>query len=68
MKRQIDPDDARVLRISIRPDGRRCAMRLIKCFDTLEAKIEGEVGTSQVRAAIAVMSRVEELSEAVSPL
>ena len=37
-------------------------------FNTLEAKIEGEVGASQVRAAIAVMSRVQELSEAVSPL
>ena len=68
VKRQIDPDDARVLRISLRPDGRRCAMRLIKCFNTLEAKIEGELGASQVRAAIALMSRVEEFSEAVTPL
>lgn len=68
VKRQIDAEDARVLRISIRPDGRRCAMRLIKCFNTLEAKIEGALGASQVRAAITVMSRVEELSEAVTAL
>lgn len=68
VKRQIDSDDARVLRISIRPDGRRCAMRLIKCFNTLEAKIESELGAGQVRAAIAAILRVEALSEAVMPL
>ncbi len=63
VKRQIDVDDARVLRISIRPDGRRAAMRLMKCFNALEAKIEGDVGGDRVRAAIAVMARVELLSD-----
>ena len=62
VKRQIDADDARVLRITIRPEGRRCAMRLMKCFNALEAKIEDELGASSVRAAIEVMAKVERWS------
>jgi DNA-binding MarR family transcriptional regulator len=68
VKRQIDADDARVLRITMRPEGRRCAMRLMKCFNALESRIETEVGAGNVRAAIAVMAQVEELSGEVCPV
>ncbi len=63
VKRQIDPEDARVLRITIRPEGRRCAMRLMKCFNALETKIESQLGVARVRAAIEAMRAVEALSE-----
>lgn len=63
VKRQIDPEDARVLRITIRPEGRRCAMRLMKCFNALETKIESQLGVTRVRAAIEAMRAVEALSE-----
>lgn len=62
VKRQIDAEDARVLRITIRPEGRRCAMRVMKCFNALEAKIEAEAGSAKVEAAIEVMALVEQIS------
>lgn len=65
VKRQIDADDARVLRITIRPDGRRVAMRLMKCFNSLEATIEADQGVARVKAAIALITRVEALSDGV---
>lgn len=62
VKRQLDADDARVLRISIRPEGRRCAMRLMKCFNTLEDTIEQDLGKARVRATIDAIARVEQIS------
>jgi DNA-binding MarR family transcriptional regulator len=62
VKRQIDVDDARVLRITIRPEGRRCAMRVMKCFNAVEARIEDELGVAKVGTAIEVMARVEQIS------
>ncbi len=62
VKRQVDAEDARVLRILIRPEGRRVAMRLIKHFNALETKVESEIGAREVRQAMTVVRRLEALS------
>jgi DNA-binding MarR family transcriptional regulator len=61
VKRQIDRDDARVFRISIRPDGKKRAMRLIRTFDGLQNLLEHEVGARNVRQTLANIGRIETL-------
>lgn len=61
VKRQIDPEDARVFRISIRPDGRKRAMRLIRTFDGIQNRLEQEFGAKNVRQTLVNIGRIEML-------
>jgi DNA-binding MarR family transcriptional regulator len=67
VKRQIDREDARVFRISIRPDGKKRAMRLIRTFDGLQNRLEREIGARNVRQTLANIRRIEALCMAVQP-
>jgi DNA-binding MarR family transcriptional regulator len=62
VKRQVDLEDARVLRISIRPDGKRRALRLIRAFDALQNRLEQEIGTSQLQRTLSDIAHIEQLS------
>lgn len=61
VKRQIDADDARAFRISIRPEGKRRAMRLIRTFNGLQNRMEREFGKRSVRQTLASIARIETL-------
>ena len=61
VKRQIDREDARVFRISIRPDGKKRAMRLIRTFDGLQNRLERDMGARNVRQTLANIGRIETL-------
>jgi DNA-binding MarR family transcriptional regulator len=61
LKRQIDPGDARVFRIAIRPDGKKRAMRLIRTFDGIQNRMEREFGAKDVRQTLANIVRIEAL-------
>jgi len=61
VRRQVDREDARVFRISIRPEGKQRAMRLIRTFDGLQKRLEREVGARNVRQTLAHVARVEAL-------
>jgi DNA-binding MarR family transcriptional regulator len=67
VKRQIDPDDARVFRISIRPDGKKCAMRLIRTFDGIQNRMEQEFGAKNLRQTLASIARIETLCGELAP-
>jgi DNA-binding MarR family transcriptional regulator len=62
VKRQIDPDDARVMRIAIRPEGKKRAMRLIRVFDGIQNRLEREFGAKGVSQTLANIARIETLS------
>src|ERR1700742_4048212 len=46
LQRKIDPDDARAYLLMLRPQGKKCAMRVIGAFDKLQRTFEQELGKS----------------------
>ena len=62
VKRQIDPGDARILRISIRQEGRKRAMRLVRTFDRIQHLMERELGAKNISQTLASIARIEALS------
>lgn len=60
LQRKIDPEDARAYQISLKPQGKRCALRVIAAFDKLQKEFEGEIG----KAALGEMLRALRTLEA----
>jgi len=44
--RKIDPEDARAYLLTLKPQGKRCALRVIAALDRLQKDFEGEIGKS----------------------
>src|SRR5580658_6405801 len=44
LQRKIDPRDARAFQITLKPQGKKCAMRVIGAFDKLQKDFEDEIG------------------------
>ncbi len=44
LQRRIDADDARAYLLTLKPQGRRCALRAIRAFDRLQKEFETEIG------------------------
>jgi DNA-binding MarR family transcriptional regulator len=63
VKRRIDPEDARGFHVTLRPQGKALAMRLIRTFDQLQKEFERDIGTSDLQAALAVIRKVERVCE-----
>lgn len=61
VQRKIDPEDARAFRLGLKPQGRRCALRVIGAFDRLQRRYEEEIGKSKLSEALAVLRRLEGL-------
>ena len=53
LQRKIDPEDARAYLLTLKPQGTRCALRVIAALDRLQKEFEGEIG----RPALADMLR-----------
>ena len=61
LQRTIDPADARSYLLALKPQGKRCALRVIRAFDKLQAEFEKEVGKTALREALAVIRKLEAL-------
>jgi len=59
LQRRIDPDDARAYQLSLKPQGRRCAVRVIAAFDRLQKEIEGEVGKAAMGEMLRAIRKLE---------
>lgn len=44
LQRKIDPQDARVFLLAMKPQGKRAAVRVIGAFDRLQKELESEIG------------------------
>src|ERR1035441_6767724 len=44
LQRKIDPGDARAYQLTLKPHGKKCALRVISAFDRLQREFEDEVG------------------------
>jgi DNA-binding MarR family transcriptional regulator len=61
LQRVIDPADARSYLLALKPPGKKCALRVIRAFDKLQAQFETEVGKGALRDTLTIIRRLEAL-------
>ena len=66
VQRKIDPEDARAVRLVLRPQGKRQAARIVGILDKLQRRLEEGIGTAKLDGMIRQMSEVEELCSRVT--
>jgi len=59
LQRRIDPEDARAYHLSLKPAGKRCAVRVIAAFDKLQKEFEGEIGKKALGEMLGSIRRLE---------
>jgi len=63
--REIDASDARAYLLALKPSGRRCALRVIQIFDSLQDAFEKEAGKRALGEAIRLVKSLEQLSDSL---
>jgi DNA-binding MarR family transcriptional regulator len=61
LQRKIDPGDARAYHLSLKPQGKKCALRVISAFDRLQKEFEDEVGKTVLRDMLTAIRKLEGL-------
>jgi DNA-binding MarR family transcriptional regulator len=61
LQRKIDPEDARAYQLTLKPQGKRCAMRVIGAFDKLQKEFEREIGKTALGAMLKALRNLEAL-------
>jgi len=59
VQRRIDPSDARGYLLTLKPPGKRCALRVIAAFDRMQRGFEHKVGGTALRNALEVIRTLE---------
>lgn len=59
VQRKIDPEDARAYQLALKPQGKRCALRVIAVFDRLQKGFEAEVGKAALAEMLRTLRRLE---------
>lgn len=59
LQRKIDPEDARVFLLALKPQGKRAALRVIAAFDKLQKEFEGEIGKTALGEMLRTLKRLE---------
>ena len=61
LQRRIDPDDARAYQLTLKPPGRRTALRVIGAFDALQSGFEEQVGKPALRTMLTTLARLRDM-------
>jgi DNA-binding MarR family transcriptional regulator len=61
LQRKIDPEDARAYQLTLKPMGKKCAVRVIGIFDALQRKFEREVGKTALGEMLKSLRKLEAL-------
>jgi DNA-binding MarR family transcriptional regulator len=61
LQRRIDPADARAYLLTLKPQGKRCALRVIAAFDKLQKEFEREVGKIALSEMLKSIRKLEAL-------
>jgi|HubBroStandDraft_1064217.scaffolds.fasta_scaffold388131_1 DNA-binding MarR family transcriptional regulator len=61
LQRKIDPRDARAYQLTLKPQGRKCALRVIGAFDKLQKEFEDEVGKAALSEMLKSIRKLEAL-------
>lgn len=59
LQRRIDPEDARAYQLSLKPQGKRCALRVIAVFDRLQKEFESEIGKAALGEMLKAIRKLE---------
>ena len=59
LQRRIDPEDARAYLLTLKPQGRRCALRVIAAFDRLQKGFEMEAGKTALGDMLKTLRKLE---------
>jgi DNA-binding MarR family transcriptional regulator len=59
--RKIDPEDARAYLLTLKPQGKRCAVRVIGAFDKLQNEFEQEIGKGALAEMLRSLRKLESL-------
>jgi DNA-binding MarR family transcriptional regulator len=61
LQRKIDPGDARAYQLTLKPQGKKCALRVIGAFDKLQKEFEQEVGKTALNEMLKAIRKLEAL-------
>ncbi|MGO9776050.1 MAG: MarR family winged helix-turn-helix transcriptional regulator [Terracidiphilus sp.] len=61
LQRKIDPEDARAYQLTLKPLGKKCAVRVIGAFDKLQKEFEQEIGKTPLGEMLKVLRKLEAL-------
>jgi DNA-binding MarR family transcriptional regulator len=59
LQRNIDPEDARAYLLTLKPQGKRCALRVIAALDRLQKEFEGEIGKTALAEMLRSIRKLE---------
>ncbi len=59
LQRKIDPADARAYLLTLKPQGRRCALRVIAALDRLQREFEDEIGKASLAEMLKSIRKLE---------
>jgi DNA-binding MarR family transcriptional regulator len=59
LQRKIDPGDARAYLLTLKPQGKRCALRVISAFDQLQTGFENEIGKTALAEMLKSIRKLE---------
>jgi len=62
LQRRIDPEDARAYLLTLKPAGKKCAMRVIRTYDRMQQMFEREIGKAALAEALRVVRALESLT------
>ncbi len=61
LQRKIDPEDARAYLLNLKPQGKKCALRVIGAFDKLQREFEKEIGKTALGETLKSLRSLEAL-------
>jgi DNA-binding MarR family transcriptional regulator len=61
LQRKIDPEDARAYQLTLKPQGKKCAVRVIGVFDKLQKEFEREIGKTDLSEMLKSLRKLEAL-------
>ncbi len=59
LQRKIDPQDARAYLLTLKPQGKRCALQVIAALDRLQSEFEREIGKSNLAEMLKSIRKLE---------
>jgi DNA-binding MarR family transcriptional regulator len=59
LQRRIDPEDARAYQLSLKPQGKRNALRVIATFDKPQKEFESEIGKTALAEMLRAIRKLE---------
>ena len=59
LQRKIDPEDARAYQLTLKTQGKKCALRVIAAFDKLQKEFENEIGKSALAEMLKSIRKLE---------